>query len=133
MTIQIPIVLWAIISFIVLMLILNRFLYKPVLAVLDARRKRIEEAARMKAEMEPPEAEAAAQPDRAAEELAEEEHRLAYRSALEALADSEVRKRQEERLEAYRLSLSGERPLIEEGLWQQLEPLSEAIAEKLLS
>ncbi len=45
MTIQVSILVWTIICFILLMLILHHWLFKPVLDVMDKRRARIENAA----------------------------------------------------------------------------------------
>ena len=44
MTIQISIAIWTVICFILLMIILRNFLFKPVLKVLDDRRQRLENA-----------------------------------------------------------------------------------------
>lgn len=44
MTIQLPILLWTVISFCVLMLLLNRLLFKPLLAFMDARQDKINRA-----------------------------------------------------------------------------------------
>ena len=41
MTIQISLVIWTIIGFVVLSLILNRFLFKPLLKVMDDRNEKI--------------------------------------------------------------------------------------------
>lgn len=47
MTIQVSVIIWTVICFLVLMLILKNWLFKPVLKVLDDRRERLE-AARLK-------------------------------------------------------------------------------------
>ena len=52
MTIQVSIIVWTVISFLILMLILHNLLFKPVLSVMDKRRARIEKAAAKKAEEE---------------------------------------------------------------------------------
>ncbi len=44
MTIQISIAIWTVICFILLMIILRNFLFKPVLKVLDDRKRRFENA-----------------------------------------------------------------------------------------
>ena len=44
MTIQISLVIWTIIGFITLSFILNKFLFKPILKVMDERNKKIEAA-----------------------------------------------------------------------------------------
>jgi large subunit ribosomal protein L22 len=48
MTIQISITVWTVICFILLMLILHNWLFKPVLQMMDRRRERIEKAAARK-------------------------------------------------------------------------------------
>lgn len=45
MTIQISLVIWTIIGFVVLSLILNRFLFKPLLKVMDDRNEKIKAGA----------------------------------------------------------------------------------------
>ena len=50
MTIQISIVVWTIICFLLLMLILKNLLFKPLLTLMDKRRERIERAQAKKAE-----------------------------------------------------------------------------------
>ena len=44
MTIQLPILIWTVISFCVLMLILNRLLFRPLLSFMDARQAKIDRA-----------------------------------------------------------------------------------------
>lgn len=50
MTIQISVTVWTVICFILLMLILNNLLFKPVLNVMDKRRAKIDAAKARKAE-----------------------------------------------------------------------------------
>ena len=57
MTIQISVVIWTILCFLLLMLILHFLLFRPVLALLDARRERVQNAAARKAEYEKQKAE----------------------------------------------------------------------------
>lgn len=53
MTIQISLVIWTVVGFTVLSLILNRFLFKPLLEVMDKRNEKIKSAAANKqAELE---------------------------------------------------------------------------------
>ena len=52
MTIQISVLIWTIICFLVFVLILDFLLFKPVLKLLDSRRERIQKAAAKKAEYE---------------------------------------------------------------------------------
>lgn len=50
MTIQISVTIWTVICFILLMLILNNLLFKPILSIMDKRREKIEAAKAKKAE-----------------------------------------------------------------------------------
>ena len=50
MNIQISVTVWTVICFVVLMLVLNNLLFKPLLSVMDKRRERIESAKAKKAE-----------------------------------------------------------------------------------
>ena len=44
MTIQISLIIWTVVGFITLSFILNRFLFKPLLGVMDARNEKIKKA-----------------------------------------------------------------------------------------
>ena len=52
MTIQLSVLVWTIICFVLLMLILHHLLFQPVLKVMDDRKARIQNAAKKKAECE---------------------------------------------------------------------------------
>ena len=52
MNIQLPVVLWTVICFILLMLILKNLLFKPVFRVLDQRKAKIASAQKKKEEIE---------------------------------------------------------------------------------
>ncbi len=52
MSIQISVVIWTVICFLLLMVILRNLLFKPVLEVMDKRRERIEKAREKQAEIE---------------------------------------------------------------------------------
>ena len=52
MNIQLPVVLWTVICFLVLMLILKNLLFKPVFQVLDNRKKKLAEAEKKKEAIE---------------------------------------------------------------------------------
>lgn len=52
MNIQLPVVLWTVICFLVLMLILKNLLFKPVFQVLDQRKKKLAEAEKKKEAIE---------------------------------------------------------------------------------
>lgn len=57
MTIQLSVTVWTIICFLLLMVILNKLLFKPILEVMDKRKERIKNAADKKTEFERLEAE----------------------------------------------------------------------------
>ena len=44
MTIQVSVLIWTVITFCVLMFCLNRFLFKPLLSLMDAREEKIADA-----------------------------------------------------------------------------------------
>ncbi len=52
MTIQISVLIWTVISFVLLMIVLRNLLFKPVLELMDSRRERIKKAAEKKSELE---------------------------------------------------------------------------------
>lgn len=52
MNIQLPVVIWTVICFLLLMLILKNLLFKPVLEVLDKRKEKLARGAKKKAEIE---------------------------------------------------------------------------------
>ncbi len=134
MTIQVSVLLWAIISFLCAMLILKRFLFKPMLSMLDARKKRLEDAARMKAEMDEAEQAASKKLEGAAAEEPEEALRERDReNALLAAAEEKAKEHQDEVLSAWRSELAAQRPALEEGLRAEIDPLAKAIAEKILA
>lgn len=64
MTIQASVVIWTVICFLLLVLILDRLLFRPVLELVDRRRERVRNAEKKKAEY-----------DRVAEEYAEKRER----------------------------------------------------------
>ncbi len=114
MTIQLPVLLWTIILFVVLMLVLNGLLFKPFFRVMDARKARVEAAKAMHVQhLE--QLEAAKQAARDAEEQREAE-RAKQTAAQNAEAEeyaarliSEARHRQREALEAYAKELEQEK------------------------
>lgn len=52
MSIQISVVIWTVICFLLLMVILRNLLFKPVLEVMDKRRERVEKAREKQAEIQ---------------------------------------------------------------------------------
>ncbi len=82
MTIQLPVLLWTVISFCLFALILDRLLFKPLLAFMDQRQARIEAAAQKKAAYDAALAESA----QALEAFRTEERRHAAQCAQDALS-----------------------------------------------
>ncbi len=114
MTIQLPVLLWTIILFVVLMLVLNGLLFKPFFRVMDARKARVEAAkARhehdLQALKEAEEAGRKAGEQREAERarLAAERNSEAEEYAAKLIADA--RHRQHEALAAYAVELEQEK------------------------
>lgn len=52
MNIQLSVIVWTVICFVLLMLILKNLLFKPVLQVIDSRREKIDAAKKKKADIE---------------------------------------------------------------------------------
>lgn len=77
MTIQISVLIWTVITFCVLMFFLNRCLFRPLLAFMDAREEKIARARRLREE--------ALLAQEAARKAAEERHALAEKEARAAL------------------------------------------------
>ena len=92
MSIQISVVVWTLICFAALYLVLRNLLFKPMLSVMDQRKKKIEDASAAK----------------------EEAERLLEKKRLEALAEQEALSRkaaEEEKLEAEKVRLEGKKLL----------------------
>lgn len=81
MSIQISVAIWTVICFLLLMLILHNWLFKPVLEVMEKRRSRIEKAKEKQIE---------AQRLSAEYEQKNEELRLAFEKEQKKLANAEI-------------------------------------------
>ena len=136
MNIQLSVVLWTIICFVLLMLILHNLLFKPVLKVLDARREKIENAAAKKAEWEKAGQEHAAMLAEREEQFARERQQQ-IREEVEAIhQDSKrtVELAKEARMElvdSYRSYVEAEREAILRRLSVHASELATAFADKL--
>ena len=138
MNIQLPVMLWTVICFFVLMLVLDRLLFRPVLGMMHNRRKKMEYAAaeRKVAELrlrENNEKRARAlenarrqELDRAAETVAD-----AKEAAAKRLAEETARLQSE--LANGREQIGTEKARLEAQLELELEELATALAEKLVS
>lgn len=83
MSIQISVIIWTVICFLLLMLILHNWLFKPVLDVMEKRRNRIEKAKEKQLEVQ-----------RLTEEYEKklQEHKLAFLKEQKANANLEIEK-----------------------------------------
>ena len=138
MNIQLSVVIWTVICFLVLMLILHNLLFKPVLALFDRRREKIE----------------AAEKKREADERARLEHQAALESkraeALEmqkqqaahaiAQIQSDNKKQMEDakkehlkNVEAYRENIQKEYARMIEALTPEMQKAADALAERIIS
>ena len=138
MNIQLSVVIWTVICFSVLMLVLHNLLFKPVLALFDRRKEKIEAANKKKAENE-----------RCKEErkkLLEEQNALALKKQKEeksktiAQIQSDNKKQMEdakkehlESVEAYRNKIQTEYNRMIQGLAPEMQYVAEALAERIIS
>ena len=138
MTVQFPILLWTVINFCLLMLILNHFLFKPMLAFMDKRQEKIERAARKKEEYDRALAEANTA---LAAFRAEEERHLAehiQKEIADAKKDAEdlitiTHRKQNQNLDLHVAELELESQKIEKVMDTRLEELAELYVSTLLS
>lgn len=138
MTIQPSILIWTLISFCLLMLILDRLLFRPMLSFMDARNERIEAALKKKEDDERAVAEAEA-------ELAARREQAFVRRAEMAeteIADAKVRAKRmiakaetdrETRVEVCRNEITLKNRELEAGLDEGVDRLAKAFADKLVS
>ena len=137
MTIQLPVLLWTVICFVLLMLILSRLLFRPLLTFMDRREEKIRSASRKLEEME------AARQD-AEEKLArfrEEEAERTGRRAKEVIAEAErdaaailatAAEEQKKALENCRASMADEREKVAKAAEAGEDKLARAYLSALL-
>ncbi len=102
MTIQLSVTVWTVICFLLLMLILNNLLFKPILKLMDKRKERIDNAAKKLAEIEKIEAEHSALVEQKNIEF-EKEQRLILKAELNRAREDSVEhfeRAKQERLDA---------------------------------
>ena len=138
MTIQFSVLLWTVITFCILMFLLNKFLFKPLLAFMDAREQKIararsrqEEAAlaRQTASREAEENRLAAQ--KRAHDAAEAALSDAKRQAVQETAEAE--KRYALLLDQRRSELETEKRELQRNLDAGMDDLVAAFVQKLVS
>lgn len=138
MTIQPSILIWTLISFCLLMLILDRLLFRPMLSFMDARSERIAAAARKKeadAEaLSKAEAELSARREQAAlrrAEMAKTEIKDAELRAKQMIEKAE--KERETSVEACKKELTVRDRALKDGLDAGVDCLAKLFVEKLVS
>ncbi len=138
MTIQLPILLWTIITFCLAMVILDRLLFRPMLAMMDQRQEKIDRANARKAEIKRLAAEAEEKLARLREE--EEKHQAVEITAALAKAHEDAQtlitvttKKQNQRLDMRILELENESKIIEKGMDDSVEAFAKAYLTVLLS
>ena len=136
MNIQLSVVLWTIICFVLLMLILHNLLFKPVLKVLDARREKIENVAAKKAEWEKAGQEHAAMLAEREKQFARERQQQ-IREEVEAIRQDSKRtvelakEARMELVDSYRGYVDAEREAILRRLGGHASELATAFADRL--
>ncbi len=138
MNIQPSIIVWTVICFVLLMLILNNLLFKPVLEVMDKRRKRVEDARKKSAEREriaKENEENKARAERISAELFEE---MSKKEAEKIQQDGKrkIQKAQKERLlkvNKYREQMKTEHNAIVLQVSPEMEKTAKIFADVLLS
>lgn len=138
MTIQISVLLWTVITFCILMFFLNKFLFKPLLAFMDAREQRIASARERR--------EKAALALETAEREAEERRRAAEKQARDAAAaaildakrlaakqTAEAENRYALLLEQRRSEMETEKRELQQNLDVGMDDLVTAFVQKLVS
>ncbi len=138
MTLQPSLIIWTVICFCVLMFILNKLLFKPLLAFMDARKEKVAKARERAEEImrERSERSAALQAVREAELLAESEKRNKEIEQFKAFAENELKKTESEnraKLEALSEQIGTSDNETYEAIASSMDKMAEAFAERLLS
>lgn len=134
MTIQLPVLLWTVICFVLLMLILTKLLFRPLLAFMDRREERIRSAARTLEDMEEARRDAEEELARFRREEAERIDRLSKEAVAAAERDAAASlasavEEQKQALDACRASLAAEK----ENLNRAAESKADEVARAYLS
>ena len=138
MTLQPSLIIWTVICFCVLMFILNKLLFKPLLAFMDARKEKVAKARERAEEImrERSERSAALQAVREAELLAESEKRSKEIEQFKAFAENELKNAESEnraKLEALSEQIGTSDNETYEAIASSMDKMAEAFAERLLS
>ncbi len=138
MTIQLPILLWTVITFCLAMVILNKLLFRPMFAMMDKRQEKIDHAKAKIAENK--KAAAEVEEKLAQFRLEEEKHQAeqitaavnqAHRDAQTLVAVTT--RKQNQRLDMTVLELENESKIMEMGMENKVEAFAAAYLTVLLS
>ena len=138
MNIQISVMIWTLICFAVLVLVLKKFLFTPMLSMMDQRNSKIEQAQLRKETIRKNEEEAAAEFIRRREALMEERKVTAAVILKQAQAESEdaiqaCKSDEEKRLNAIREELQNEHQKLSLSLDRDVSRLAELFASEFVS
>ncbi len=138
MTIQLPILLWTVITFCLAMVILNWLLFRPMFAMMDKRQEKLDRANARKAEIE----RLAAEAEEKLAQLREDQEKSQAEEITKALAKAHedaqtlitvTTKKQNQRLDMSVLELENESKIIEKGMDDSVEAFAKAYLTVLLS
>lgn len=138
MTIQPSVLIWTILCFCLAMLILDRLLFRPMLAFMDARKKRLTDAKERAAAIQEQAREAELQAAERASRLEEQRRqdnaaRLAEAQTVAGQTLSELQKSEQQALTEYEHSLAEQKPALEAAVFAAAEELSELLAGQFLA
>lgn len=138
MTVQLSVLLWAVICFCLCIVILDRLLFKPIFAVMDKRRERIEAAAEKKAAYE----KAAVEAEKAMAQYREDEAKKILALAAEEInrakleaetLEAEALRSLEKRNAEYGIELKEQAGQIEKDMDASIDKLAQAYISALVS
>ena len=138
MNIQISVIIWTVICFVLLMLILHNLLFKPVLKVMDERKERLEKARKKNADIDA----MLCEHEKKLLEQKEEYFEAHKREVAEKLADIqaesknavvEARQKRLSDVDAYRTSMQAERERIVTEVSANTKSIAEAFARQIIS
>ena len=131
MTIQLPVLLWTVICFVLLMLILSRLLFRPLLDFMDRREEKIRSAAQKLEETEQARRDAEEKLARFRQEEAERTDRLSKEAVAEAEREAaailaSAAEEQKRTLEDCRSSLAAEKEKLSRDTEEKTDELARA-------
>lgn len=138
MNIQISVIIWTVICFVLLMVILRNLLFKPLLKVMDERSARLENARKKKAEIDDAVNEQEKKQLEQQAEYREKQKKDIAEKLAEIQAESknaviEARKKRLSDVEAYRKAMDEERKKTVSDVSANTKIIAEAFARQIIS